>query len=146
LDLRIGGVEVVHAVAQGIQDVLEDGVVEIDPAQMLDPDRVAEQVETVRALLQHAGVERAAAQVVHRDPGGRANPALGRVLDGGGLRFGHGGHFAHVREFDHLGQQFSFVRAPVRWKGQHDPVRRPTHLTGADPDHPLQQLGGERLR
>ena len=70
--------------------MLEHGLVEVDATEVLDPVGGAEDREARLGLLEHADVERAAAEVVDRDPVARRQPRAGGVLGGGGLGLGAG--------------------------------------------------------
>ena len=61
--------------AHGVQHVLEDRLVEVDAAELLDAFRFAEQLEPVGRAAQHRRVEGAAAQVVDGDDLAGRRPA-----------------------------------------------------------------------
>ena len=75
-DRRVVGVERRGVVARARQDVPEHRLVEVDPAEVLDPLRRSRAAGTRRRSSPARGVERAAAQVVHRDPVARRHPGL----------------------------------------------------------------------
>jgi hypothetical protein len=84
----VGVVQAGDVVAQRDQDVPEHRLVEVDPAEVLDALRRPSQPEPGSLADQHRGVERAAAQVVHRDPVALGHPVARRVGDRCGLGLG----------------------------------------------------------
>ena len=72
------------------QDVPEHRLVEVDPAQVLDPLRRPHQPEARTLAREHRRVERAPAQVVHRDASALGHPVPRRVRDRRRLRLGAG--------------------------------------------------------
>ena len=77
--------------------MLEDGLVEVDAAEVLDAVGGADDREPGVLLLQHAHVEGAAAEVVDRDLVAGGEPGPGGVLGGGGLGLGAGQRVAGRR-------------------------------------------------
>ena len=128
------------------EHVPEHRLVEVDPAQVLDPLRRAQRPEPGVGLLQHAGVEGAAAQVVDRDLVAGRHPVLRRVLRGGGLGLGTPQHRTDAGHHRDLVQQLQPERPPVRRVGQDHLGRRLAHPLGRRGDHPAQQVRGQRLR
>jgi hypothetical protein len=128
------------------EDVSEDGLVEVDAAEVFDAFGGAEGAESGVGFLQDAGVEGAAAQVVDRDLVAWIDSGLGGVLGGGGFGFGAaagGGHSGHDRD---LVEQFQPERSPVGRVGQDHLLWWFTHPLGGGGDDPAEQVRGQRLR
>ena len=134
--------------AQRRQDVPEHRLVEVDPAQVLDPLRRPHQPEARPLAREHRRVERAPAQVVHRDPSALGHPVPRRVRDRRRLRLGAGARLrsAQPGHLDRLAQQVALERPPVRRVGHADVLRRAALALRRDPHHPGQQPRRQRLR
>ena len=76
--------------AGGFVDLGQDGLVEVDPAEVLDPFGASHDFEPIRRLTQNGGVEGAAPEVVDRNDRPRLNSFVRRVEDG--RRFWFGDH------------------------------------------------------
>jgi hypothetical protein len=82
---RIGRIGLAHLAGEGVVDVGEDGLVEVDPAEALHPLGLAEDLEAVDRLAEDGGVEGPAAEVVDRHDLAGLEPILLGVVDGGRL-------------------------------------------------------------
>ncbi len=124
--------------ADGGEHVLEHRFVEVDATQPLDPPWRPEELEAGLGLVQHRGVERAAAEVEHGDHGPGFHAGLGGVVDGGRLRLAQDRHVVEVGPLDGLAEQVELERPPVRGMGDRDAVRRTAFDRGDGVDHPAQ--------
>ena len=146
---RVVGVQGGHGVADHLAHVGEHRFVEVDTAQPLDALRPAEQFETGGHLAQHGRVERAAAEVVHRDGLARLHALARRVLQGGSDRFRDVHGLADAGGLHGLAEEIDLVLTPVGRVGDGDEVGRAAlaHTdVGEDlPQHQAEQtVGGER--
>ena len=142
---RIVGVETVERATEGRGDVREDGFVDVDPAEVLDAFRCAEDLEAVLGLAQDGGVERAAAEVVDRDRLARLHSLRRRVVDRRRFRLAQDGGLPHLRHADGLTEQVELVGTPVgRMRHGHVVGRATLHLDHVV-ERPAQHLAHERL-
>ena len=101
------------AVADRGTDVVENGLVEVDAAQVLDAHRVAEKLEALVVLAQHGGVEGAASKVVDGDEGPETDAGLAGVGEGGGVGLAEPGGCAEAGGAQRLLEQLELVGTPV---------------------------------
>jgi hypothetical protein len=126
-------------------DVAQDRLVEIDSAHPFDALGTAEDLHFVRLDQQDRGVERAAAEVVHRDDVAVRQLPGGGVVRGRGQGFGHQVDVGQAGQPRHLVELLQPVRSPHRRPAQHDPLRR----RALDPDcagDGIPQRGGQQRR
>ena len=127
----IGRVEAGDCAVEGLVDVGEHGLVEVDAAESLDAFRASEDVEAVLGGAQNGRVESAPAEVVDRDQRARVEAIVAGVVRGGGLGLGEHVDLAKSGQLGDLGEEFAFVGSPVRRVGQGDHTG-PAALTVAD--------------
>ena len=132
-------------VADGRPDVRHHRLVEVDAAEALDALRLAHRDETVADPPQHGGVERAAAEVVHRDDAALVDPLTRREVDGGRLWFRHEPGAGHAGDGGRLLEQLPLVRTPVRGVGDRDRGRWSALAFGHGVDHVPDHRGHETL-
>ena len=82
---RVHVVQLCDLVTQRRQDVMEHGLVEVDPAQVLDPLGPAEQIETRRRSCAAPPRRTCRRRGRRRPPGRRLEPSARRVQAGSGL-------------------------------------------------------------
>ena len=144
--VRVVRIDRGQAVAEHPDHVLEEGFVEVDAAEVFDALGRAEQAVAGRCLLQQAGVERAAAEVVHGDHVAGVHPGLGGVLRRRRQWFRAAAPAFDTGQPGDLVQQLQLVGPPVRRVGQHHLRRGLAHPVGRGGHDVLQQSGGEGLR
>ena len=135
-DDRIGGagigrVEAGDGAVEGVVDVGEHGLVEVDAAEPLDAFRAAENVEAVLGGAQNGRIEGAPAEVVDRDQRAQVEAIVAGVVRGGGLGLGEQVDLAQSGQPGDLGEELELVGSPVRRVGQGDRIGSPA-LTLAD--------------
>ena len=113
------------------------------PPTLLQPVRRTQHLEVAgRCAPQDRGIERASAQVVHRDGLAPRHPPTGGEVDGGSLRLGaHHDRVIGVERGD-LAHQLPPVRPPVGRAGHRHPIRR-LALAG---HHPIDGPAEQRFR
>ena len=131
--------------ADPAQDVLENGLVEVDAAEMFDAFGCAEDTETGVLFLQHTDVEGAAAQVVDGHLRVHRQIGAGGVLDGGRFGLGAGQRRRQVGHRNDLVHQLALVATPVGRMGEHHLVWCRALAFGGGADHERQQPGGQGL-
>ena len=132
-------------IAQGGDHVGVDRLVEIDPAEVVDPLGLTHQVEAGARSPEHARVEGPPAEVVDRDERSDGDVLTVGVGQRGRLQPREVPPDLHLGEADGLGQQVDLVRAPVGGVRDGDPARRGTRLVGHAIDDPAQQARHQHL-
>ena len=102
----------------------EHGVVEVDPAEALQPLGGSQQLGLVAAA-DDGDVEGAAAEVVHGDQVAGRDPAQPHVVQGGGLRLAEQGDRVEPGDPARLAEQVELVAAPGGRVGRAPPRRAP---------------------
>ena len=85
--LRVG-IKVLELAIESLADVCKHGLIEVNPAEPLEPFGLTEQLESVVRAAQYGGVERAPAEVVDGDDGTPLDSFLRGIMDGGCFRLG----------------------------------------------------------
>jgi hypothetical protein len=101
----------------------DHGVIEVDAAQALQADGLAERLEAGGGAPQHGGVERPAAEVVDGHDVARSDARRGGVVDGCGDGLGDEADVAQVAARRRMTQEIELELAPVRRVGEGDGVR-----------------------
>ena len=135
-------IERAERASERLIDVPHDGGVEVDAADPLDALRLTEDGETLALRTQHGGVERAAPEVVDGDDRTGRDPIGGRVLGGGGHRFGHEDHLLDTGHTTRVTQQIDLVRTPVRGMGHGHQVGPAAFAFGDEIDHGTEKAPG----
>ena len=137
-------VQLAHRAAAGLVDAAEDGLVEVDAAEVLHALRHAEDLDARRAPAQDGGVERAPAEVVDAEQLALGEPAGDAEVHAGRLGLGEHRRVLEAGLGGDVLEQPAPVGTPVRRVGQDDPRRR-LALLGGDPREDVAQHGGEEL-
>ena len=131
--------------SQGVEDVAEHGVVEIDAAESLESFGATDRVEPDRSPAQQCRVERATTEVVHRHDVADLDPLGGGVVHGCGLRFGQEADVGDPRQPRCLSQQVELVLAEAGRVGERHVRRRRAVHRSDTLDHDTEHVTDERL-